>query len=143
MTKKSPNWKYEAIYFIQNWRGNFTGEWFSAYCKRDNKQNSWGHWTKCKNIWDKITQEQADLEFHNHLVHIFELVDNSTCFTDNQKIALTSYIYNTWGNQLNLRKHIHRCSHKDIRYIMSIWGWNKEFPWLKHRRIAELYLYAL
>ena len=135
------DWKKATMNFIQNWSGNFTWEWFASHCKWDNKQYSWWHWTKCTTPWAAVTQEIADKEFHNHLSHLFKIVDNNTCFNDNQKIALVSYMYNTWGNQMNLKGYIKICSHKDIKYIMSVWWWNKKYPWLKHRRIAELNLY--
>lgn len=129
--------------FIQHGSGNFTWEGFAPHCKDDNKQLSWGHWTRCFIKGEKVTQEIADKQFNDHLAPLFNLVDNNSCFNDNQKIALVSYMYNTGGNQMNLKAHIKRCSHKDIKYVMSIWGWNKEYPWLRLRRIAELYLYNL
>ena len=122
--------------FIQHGSGRFTWEWFAKYCKWDNKQYSWGHWTKCTTPWVEVTQEIADQQFSNHLKPLFELVDNNTCFNDNQKIALVSYMYNTWWNQMNLKNYISICSHTDIK-------WNKKYPWLKFRRIEELSLYNL
>lgn len=137
--------------FIQNWIWSFSWEWFASHCKWDNKQYSWGHWTRCYNPWQAVTVEQADKEFTTHLNPLFELVDNS-CYTDNQKIAIVSYMYNTWWYQMNMRTHVSNCSKKDIQYIMQVWwywitvieNWKKKFKrlqWLVNRRYAELSLF--
>lgn len=71
-------------------------------------------------------------------------MDNNTCFNDNQKIALVSYMYNVWKYAMNINKHIKRCSYKDIKYIMSVYWYTsnwKKLQWLVNRRIAELKLY--
>lgn len=134
------NWRQEAISFIQDWDWTFSWEGYTDTCKPDNKQNSRWHGTKCYEVWSKVTKDKADEQFHSHLNPLYELVDSS-CYNDNQKIAIVSYMYNTWGNQMNLKTHLKQCNYKDIRYIMSIWWWNKEYPWLKIRRTSELSLF--
>lgn len=138
------DWKHSAMQFIQHWSGNFTWEWFASHCKWDNKQFSWWHWTRCYVAWRAVTQVIADKEFADHLTSIFKLVDNNTCFSDNQKIALTSYMYNVGKYAMNIKKYIDKCSHKDIRYIMWVYWYSSNWIKIKglvNRRIAELYLY--
>ena len=108
----------------------------------DNKRWSIWYWTKSYK-WEKITKEEAINRFNNHLKPIYELVNNN-CYTANQKTALVSYIYNTWGNQMNLKYHVKQCRKKDIIYIMSVYGWwhgTKYYNWLSKRRKAELNLF--
>ena len=71
---------------------------------------------------------------------MYDVVDMK-CYNDNQKIAMTSYMYNTWWYQMNLRRYIKQCRYKDIKYIMSVWGWNQKYPWLIKRRQAEIKLF--
>jgi GH24 family phage-related lysozyme (muramidase) len=130
--------------FIQNGSGNFTWEWFALHCKWDSKQYSRWHWTRCYNPWEAVTQEKADQEFANHLEPLFELVDNNTCFNDNQKIALVSYMYNVGRYAMSIDKYIKMCSHKDIKYIMSVYGYTSNWvrlKWLVNRRFVEINLY--
>ncbi len=130
-------WKERSVQFIQKF------EWIRLKAYWDKKQWSIWHGTKSKR-WEVITTEEADRRMLAHLDSLYKLVDNSSCFSDNQKIALTSYMYNTWGYQMNLRTHIKQCNHKDIKYIMSVWGyWSnwERLQWLVNRRTEELNLY--
>jgi len=136
------DWKQSAIEFIQNWRWSFTWEWYTDTCKWDSKQNSWWHWTRCKTRWTKVTKSQADKEFLSHLQPLYTLVDRES-YTDNQKIAMVSYMYNVGKYAMNINTYVSRESHKDIRYIMWVYWYNKEFPWLKKRRKEELILFNL
>lgn len=144
------DWKQSAILFIQKWAGKFSGEWYSETCEFDNKQNSRGHWTSCPTLHVRVTREQADKEFIEFLSKKIKMVDYPH-FNDNQKIALLSYVYNTGGYQLNLPYHLRNGNMKDIKYIMSIWGYSKIdpktkkeiYPWLKFRRAEEKKLFNL
>lgn len=118
-------------------------EWVRLKAYYDHTQ--WSIWFGTKSYkWEVITSSEAHNRMLKHLSNIFKIVDNNKCFNDNQKIALTSYIFNTGWWQMNLRKYINICSHKDIKYIMSVYWYSsnwKRLQWLVKRRIAELNLY--
>ena len=132
-------WKKHAVNFVVDF------EWFSETCKYDFAQNSWGYGTKCDRIGERIDRERAMQYKMEHLEHIFELV-NKDCFTDNQKIAITSYIYNTWGyqklnNVTSFREYVQRCDTWSILYGMRNWGWTANWQvlwWLVKRRTIEI-----
>lgn len=78
-----------------------------------------------------------------HLNPLYEVVDTS-CYNDNQKVALTSYMYNTWVYAMNINKHIKKCNIRDIKYIMSVYWYSSNWirlQWLVNRRYAELELF--
>lgn len=99
----------------------------------DVKQWSIWFWTKSYK-WECITREEALDRKKEFVKPILERIPS--CFTENQRIALTSYIYNTWGNQMRLPSYIKNCDQKSVRYIMTQRGWN--LPGLIKRRTLEL-----
>lgn len=86
--------------------------------------------------WETATQEECKQRKMAVITPIYNSIPS--CFNDNQKIALTSYIYNTGWNQMNMKYHLQNCRKKDVRYIMQVWWHNKE---LKTRRNKELLKY--
>jgi GH24 family phage-related lysozyme (muramidase) len=127
--------KISSFIIKYEWALHLTAFW-------DNGRRSIWYGTK-SNKGEVITKEEAINRFNNHLVPIYKLV-NKDCYTANQKIAIASYIYNTWGSQMNLKYHINQCRYNDIRYIMSVYGWwhgTKYYRWLSKRRNAELNLF--
>lgn len=102
-----------------------------------NDTNRWSIWNGTVSYpWEVITIKEAVQRRNDEITPMFNSIPD--CFNANQKIALTSYIYNTWGNQMKLPYHIDKCRKKDVKYIMNSWGWNKE---LIPRRIKELSKY--
>lgn len=85
--------------------------------------------------WECISKQEALQRKKEFVKPKFELVDKD-CFTDNQKIALTSYMYNTWGYQMNLQTYIKRCDKASILFVMNKWGWNSRG--LAKRRTIEI-----
>ena len=86
---------------------------------------------------ERIEAKQRKKE---HLHSTFELVDLA-CYSDNQKIAMSSYIYNTGGHQLGLRGIIQRCDIAWVLYVMRNWGWSANWQvlsWLAKRRNIEI-----
>lgn len=109
-------------------------EWFRECAYWDVKQ--WSIWYGTKSYkWECITKQEAKKRKLWYIEWIYKLYP-SNCLTDNQKIALTSYIYNTGGYQMNLRTYISRCDKDSILYIMWQWGWNMK--WLVKRRTIEI-----
>jgi GH24 family phage-related lysozyme (muramidase) len=112
-------------------------EWYRSRSYWDRKQRSIWYGTKSYR-WEEITREEWDKRFIQHLNPLYELV-NKSCYTDNQKVAMISYTYNTWAYAMNINRYIKRCSIKDIKYIMWVYWYNNK--WLKKRRYAELSLF--
>ena len=108
-------------------------EWFKECSYWDRKQWSIGYWTKSYK-WECITREEAK----NRKAEVIKpiLAEIPSCFTDNQKIAIVSYQYNTWGNQMGFKWYVQKCDKKSVLYIMNSWGWN--LPWLVKRRTIEI-----
>lgn len=120
-----------------------TFEWVRLKAYYDHTQ--WSIWFGTKSHkWEVITNTEAHNRMLKHLSSIFNIVDNNKCFNDNQKIALTSYIFNTGRYAMNINKHINKCNIKDIKYIMSVYWYSsngKRLQWLVNRRRAELELF--
>lgn len=129
--------------FVHKW------EWFraKAYCDRLVKR--WGKWIKdCKPAWSRwsigygtksypweiITREEADKRYIAFITPRYKALSHCW-FSQNRIVWLISYQYNTGWYQMNLQKHIQNCNSKEIKYVMSKWGWSKN---LYNRRQAEL-----
>ncbi len=118
-------------------------EWaFHAKAFWDNGRWSIWYWT-ISYRWEVISKEEWIRRFENHLNPLYDIV-NLSCYNDNQKKALVSYMYNTGGYQMNMRYYVKNCRYNDIRYIMSVWGWwhgTKYYNWLSKRREEEINLF--
>ena len=131
--EKATEWQDHAIDFIADFEG------FQECAYWDFKQWSIWYWTASRQ-WECITREEAKKRKKEHLHSIFELVDIA-CYSDHQKIAMTSYVYNTGGYQLGLRGIIHRCDTAWVLRIMRNWGWSANWrvlSWLAKRRNIEI-----
>ena len=124
----------DAVSFIAKFEWLRLEAYYDWYANNSNRYSIW-YGTKSYK-WEVITKEEAIKRKMAVITPMYESIPN--CFNDNQKIALTSYMYNTWGFQMNLKYHISECRKKDVRYIMQVYGWNKE---LIPRRKAELKKY--
>jgi len=124
----------DAALFISDFEWLRLNAYYDWYLNNSNRWSIW-YWTKSYK-WEVITKQEAIKRKMVVVTPIYEGIPN--CFNVNKKIALTSYIYNTWGNQMNLKYYIKECKKEDIRYIMQVYGWNK---WLENRRGKELLLF--
>lgn len=94
-------------------------EWFRKCAYRDGSSR-YSIWYGTKSYpWECITENEA---IKRKLYYIKPLIDAiPSCFTDNQKIAIVSYQYNTGWWQMNLRNHIKNCDKKRVLYIMNVY----------------------
>lgn len=113
---KSPDLKLDTMNFIWDF------EWFRECAYKDNNIYSIWFWT-ISFPWECITREEAIQRKIEHINPLLEIVDKS-CYSDNQRIALVSYMYNVGRHPMNLQTHIKNCNHKEILYVMSKWGWS-------------------
>ncbi len=124
----------QAVEFTANF------EWLRLKAYFDWYANNSNRWSICYGTksykWETATKEECKKRKMAVITPIYNSIPN--CFNDSQKTALTSYMYNTWGFQMNLKYHISECRKKDVEYIMNVYGWNKE---LIPRRKAELVKY--
>ena len=129
--------KYENLAKVtMDFVADFEGFHECAYW--DVKQ--WSIWYGTKSYkWECITREEAK----NRKAEVIKpiLAEIPSCFTDNQKIAIISYQYNTWGNQrvwwnLSFKQYVQKCDKRNVLRIMNSWGWN--MPWLIKRRTIEI-----
>lgn len=130
-------WKQDAVSFISDF------EWFRECSYNDSKQVSIGYGTKAKYNGECITEQEAKQRKLYHLQPLIELVDNS-CYNDNQRIALVSYMYNVWVNALNIKHYVEKCDHKSILYIFHNYWWTINgvwSDWLAKRRNIEISKY--
>lgn len=131
--KKVSDWKTDAMHFIADF------EWFRECAYHDSKQ--WSIWYGTKSFpWECITKEEAIQRKKDHLQALYELVD-ITCYNDNQRIALVSYMYNVGQNAMSISKYVEKCDHKSIKYIMNTYGWTIKGKWsngLAKRRNIEI-----
>ena len=124
----------QAVEFTASFEGLRLQAYFDWYA---NGSNRWSIWYGTKSYKGEIITKQEAIKRKMGIIKpIYQSLP--ACFNQNQKTALTSYIYNTGWNQLNLKYHIQQCRFKDVSYIMNIYGWNKE---LIKRRKAELYMF--
>lgn len=109
-------------------------EWFRECAYRDGSSRYSIWYGTISYPWECITREEA---IKRKIDYIKPLIDAiPSCFTDNQKIAITSYMYNTGWNQMWLKKYIENCDKKSVLYIMGVYWYN--FPWLIKRRNIEI-----
>lgn len=130
-------WKSDltsAVDFISWFEGLRLTAYYDWYANGSNRY-SIGYGTKSY-PWEVITKEEAKKRKMRVLKPLYKSIP--ACFNENQKTALSSYIYNTWGNQMNLPYHISNCRKKDVEYIMNVYWWNKE---LIERRKKEILKY--
>lgn len=124
----------QAVDFTVQFEGLRLKAYFDWYANNSNR------WSICYGTksykWETVTKEECKKRKMAVITPIYNSIPS--CFNDNQKTALTSYIYNTGGNQMNMKYHLQNCRKKDVRYIMQVWGHNKE---LKPRRWKELLKY--
>ena len=114
-------------------------EWFSECAYWDAKQYSIWYGTKSYK-WECITQEEAKQRKLKHLKPLIELVDQP-CYTDNQKIAITSYMYNVGRYAMNIQDYVKACDKDSIVYIMNSYWWTSNWVrmwWLEKRRKIEI-----
>ena len=127
------DWKTDAMHFIADF------EWFRECAYHDSKQ--WSIWYGTKSYpWECITKEEAIQRKKDHLQALYELVDR-TCYNDNQRISLVSYMYNVWVNAMGIQSYVKDCDHKSIKYIMNTYGWTIKGKWsngLAKRRNIEI-----
>mgnify|MGYP003650546792 CR=1 FL=1 len=124
----------QAVEFTSNFEGLRLQAYFDWAA---NGSDRWSIWYGTKSYKGEIITKQEAIK---RKMSIINPIYNSlpACFNENQKTALTSYIYNTGWNQLNLKYYIQNCRFKDVNYIMQVYGWNKE---LIKRRKSELYMF--
>lgn len=131
--KKVSDWKTDSMHFIADF------EWFRECAYYDSKQ--WSIWYGTKSFpWECITRDQAIQRKKDHLHALYQLVDR-TCYNDNQKISLVSYMYNVWVNAMGIQSYVKDCNHKRIVFIMNTYGWTikgKWSNWLAKRRNIEI-----
>jgi GH24 family phage-related lysozyme (muramidase) len=111
-------------------------EWFRSKAYWDWKQYSVWYWHKAKK-WEIITKEESKKEVVRRIKIIQSKISRKR-FNDNQTIALTCFIYNTWNyNILKYKKN------KDIIYIMSKYTYSnkKKLRGLVKRRHLEVTLF--
>lgn len=135
------NYNWSELDIISNYVRS--KEWsFHSKAFWDNKRWSIWWWTKSYR-WEVISKEEWIIRFNNHIKPLYNLVNND-CYNLNQKIALVSYLYNTWWYQMNMRYHVKNCRYNDIKYIMSVWWWwhwTKYYNGLSKRRKEEISLF--
>lgn len=115
-------------------------EWY-----RDNKYWDWvrysiWYWTPA-NWRNTINKEIARQEVIDRIV---EIQKNLEWLSDNQKIALTSFIYNLWPK--NKQYLINETRKWNYKYVSNqikkyVYSWDKKLKWLVNRRYAEAELY--
>ena len=72
---------------------------------------------------------------------MFPLIENNTCYNDNQKTAIADFMYNAWANVLhNITKipfinYVNDCNYIAIEWFLA--PYNYKADWLKIRRQAE------
>lgn len=139
------NWEQKTLALIKHF------EWFSPNAFWDYKQWTHWYWTKAEWPWDIITKERATKELQKKVNTEFnlnkyissEVMDK---LWDNQKAALTSFIFNLWSWKLNsfqtlLNKYpdtANQIANKMQRYNKA--GWNI-LKWLVSRRKTETKLF--
>lgn len=114
-------------------------EWYRDCAYPDWNQWSIWYWTASYK-WECINKEEAYKRKKEYLQSVFTLVDKD-CYSDNQKIAMSSYIYNTWWNQMGLKKNILNCNKEGVLYTMNVYWWItgwKYSRWLAKRREIEI-----
>ena len=121
----------EAVQFVAKFEGFRSESYFDWYA---NWSNRWSIWYGTKSYKGEIITKEVATARKLAIVEPL-YISIPPCFTQNQKIAITSYIYNTGWNQMGLKNYIGKCKKKDVLYIMKVWGHN---PVLKPRRDEEL-----
>ena len=97
------------------------------------------YWTRSYQ-WECISEEEALERKKDYIRPILSKVDNG-CYTDNQKIAIVSYIYNVWGWAMNISSYVAKCDIASIKYIMWVYwysAWGVRLAGLVKRRGIEL-----
>lgn len=128
------DWIEQAMDFIKHY------EWMRLTAYPDAAQWSIWYWTKSYK-GEVITEQEAWERFYQAV----KVRWDRTYWTVNQRVALTSFIYNCWprGNILNFSK---KWDHKSVTYLINSYcktSWGKRLPWLVKRRNAEVELYKL
>ena len=139
------SWEQKTLALIKHF------EWFSSNAFWDYKQWTHWYWTKAEWPWDTITKEWATKELKNKVNKEFNLNNYISSevmnkLWDNQKAALTSFIFNLWPGKLSsfqwlLSKYpdtADQIATKMQRYNKA--GWNI-LKWLVSRRKTEAKLF--
>lgn len=124
----------EAVEFTAGFEGLRLKAYYDWYANGSNRWSIW-YWTKSYK-GEVITKEEAIKRKLDIIKPIYNSIPN--CFNQNQKTALTSYIYNVWKYAMNINSYVKKCKKNDVAYIMQVYGWNKV---LIERRKAELLKY--
>jgi len=120
----------QAVEFTANFEWLRLKAYYDWYANNSNRYSIWYGTKSYKG--EVITKQEAIKRKMAVIEPIYNSLPN--CFNDNQKTALTSYMYNTWWFQMNLKYHISECRNKDVEYIMAVYWNNKE---LLERRKQE------
>lgn len=126
----------DAVWFIAKFEGFRSDAYFDWYANGSNRRSIWYGTVSYKG--ERITKEEATARKFKIIEPLYSSIPS--CFNTNQKISLTSYIYNTGWNQMGLKTYIKACNIKNVKYIMRVYGWNKV---LIPRRKAELLKFNL
>lgn len=111
----------QAVEFVWNFEGFRKEAYFDWWA---NGSDRWSIWYGTKSYkWEVITKQEA---IKRKMAIIEPLYNNiPACFTTNQKISLTSYMYNVWQYAMNISNYVKQCKKKDVVYIMSIYWYNE------------------
>lgn len=146
-------WQLDTLNIIKKYEGLH----LSAYCdelyywsdwkyyKNHTACANWGrrsiwYWTKSF-AWEVITKEQADKRVLEYLKYTFEKLENTTCYTDMQKTAISDFAYNSWRNTkhnvtgLQFGYYVQTCNKQAIEWFLA--PYNYKSTWLKKRRQAQ------
>jgi len=120
----------EAMEFIKRF------EWYSRVAYFDFKQFSCGYGTKCSK-WEVVSIEEAENRLYEAVKGRWEYVKDLET-SDENKIALVSYIYNTWNT--SILKRAKRNDWNSVKYIMNqtVYANWKKLNWLVKRRWQEV-----
>ena len=139
------SWKEKSLALIKHF------EWFSPKSYWDYKQYTWGYGTKAPWAWTTISEEKATQELSLKVDSDYNLnnylsSDIMNKLWDNQKTALTSFIFNLWPWKINNFKSLlnwypdtaQKIANKMERYNKA--GW-EILKWLVSRRKTESKLF--
>lgn len=99
------------------------------------------YWTK-SHKWEIIDKVEAEARLYKEVKARWDLIKNDK-LTVNQKVAITSYLYNTWNT--SILKRVKRNDLKSVKYVMNltVYAWGKRLKGLVTRRSAEVELMRL
>lgn len=150
--RKQEWWKENTIKIIKKY------EWLhlTAYC--DKLEYIWDSYYKvCHKYpnarysiwygslsfkWETITEEKANNRLNDYLENnVFNLIENNSCYTANQKTAIADFIYNSWQytkhsiTKIYFIDYVRNCNMTAIEWFLA--PYNYRSAWLKKRRQAQ------